>query len=82
MNDDPSVRALAIAKGLVRTKRVSKKEVVGETFGGFVRLRAVVGAFYWVSLDGMRVLRGREPGGADELQGGFIEAMARAGSER
>ena len=63
-------------------QNVSNKEVVGETFGGFVRLRAVVGAFYWVSLDGMRVLRGGEPGSADELQDGFIEAMARAGSER
>lgn len=82
MNDDPSLRALAIAKGLVRTNRVSKKEVVGGTFGGFVRLRAVVGAFYWISLDGMRVLRGQDPGGADELQDGFVEAMARAGNER
>jgi hypothetical protein len=61
---------------------ISKKEVGGEAFGGFVRLRAVVGAFYWISFDGMRVLRGREPRGADELRDGFIEAMAREGSER
>lgn len=82
MHDDPSARALAIAKGLVRTNRVSKKDVVGETFGGFIRLCAVVGAFYWVSFDGMHVLRGPEPRNADELQDGFIESMLRAGGDR
>jgi hypothetical protein len=80
MNRLPSARALTIAKGLVRTKRVSDSEEV-ETTNRFIRLPAIPGAFYWVSFDGTRVLRGERPDHADELQQGFIEAMARAGRQ-
>jgi hypothetical protein len=82
MNDDPFVRARAIAKlPLLHQPSIQEKEVLGATFGGFVRLRAVVGALSWISVDRMRLLRGREPRGAGGLQDGFIEAMAREGGE-
>jgi hypothetical protein len=74
----PSTRALA----LIRTKRVPDSEEAAETTSRFLRLRAILGAFYWVSLDGRRVLRGDRPDRADELQPGFIDAMVRAGRER
>ena len=71
----PSPRAQAIAAGLVRAGRATNYRV----FGNFVRADGV-GATYWVSNDGTRVLRGDMIGGADEMQPGFLEAMARAGS--
>jgi hypothetical protein len=49
------------------------------TAGNFVRVEGV-GATYWITHDGARVLRGDTVDGADELQAGFIEAMVRAGS--
>jgi hypothetical protein len=49
-------------------------------FGNFLRADGV-GATYWVSNDGTRVLRGDTIGGADELQPGFLEAMALVSSE-
>ena len=72
---EPSARAQAIAAGLVRAGRATNYRV----FGNFVRADGV-GATYWISHDGTRVLRGDTIGGADELQPGFLEAMARAGS--
>jgi hypothetical protein len=71
----PSPRAQAIAAGLVRAGRATNYRV----FGNFVRADGA-GATYWVSNDGMRVLRGDTIGGADEMQPGFLEAMARAGA--
>jgi hypothetical protein len=85
MIHQPSSRALAIARGLVRTKRASSGAVFEGAANHFLRLPALQGAFYWISFDGVRVLRGDGPEGpeyADELQDGFIEAMARAGKER
>jgi hypothetical protein len=87
MTDSPrekvaSARALSIAKGLIRTKRASNsKEGEETTTSRFLRLRAIPGAFYWISLDGRRVLRGDRPDRADELQPGFIDAMVRAGRQ-
>jgi hypothetical protein len=48
--------------------------------GNFIRADGG-GAVYWISRDGVRVLRGEVADTADELQRGFIEAMARAGAE-
>jgi hypothetical protein len=44
-----------------------------------LRLRAILGGFYRISLDGKRVSRGDKPYGAEELQPGFVDAMIRAG---
>jgi hypothetical protein len=51
-----SDRAQAIIDGLVRTRRGSDARVEG----AFVRLRAGIGGFYWVRIDGNRLLRGDE----------------------
>jgi hypothetical protein len=72
----PSPCARAIVAGLVRAGRATHYRV----FGNFVRADGV-GATYWVSNDGTRVLRGDTIGSADELQPGFLEAMARVSSE-
>jgi hypothetical protein len=86
MTDSPqekgaSPRALSIARGLLRTKRASISEGAEETASRFLRLRAVLGAFYWISFDGRRVLRGKKPDDAEELQPGFVDAMVRAGAD-
>jgi hypothetical protein len=72
----PSPRAQAIAAGLVRTGRAAKSRAAGN----FIRADGA-GPTYWISRDGARVLRGDVIDTADELQRGFIEAMARASSE-
>ena len=73
--DIPSVRAQAIANGLMRTGRAANPLHTR----GFICLHTAGAHRYWVSNDGRRVLRGRELAEADELQDGFIDAMARAG---
>lgn len=78
LSKGPSPRAWAIAAGLVRTQRAAKYEVTK----GYIRADGVGAQRYWISDDGQRVLRGTIIPIADELQGGFIEAMARAGKER
>jgi hypothetical protein len=70
-----SAKALAIAEGLVRTGRASGPVQVR----GFLRVDAANGEPYWVSDDGTQILRGADPETADELQPGFVNAMARAG---
>jgi hypothetical protein len=73
----PSPRAWAIAEGLVRTRRATKYDAIE----GYIR--ADGGAQrYWISDDGKRVLRGTIIPTAEELQDGFIEAMARADKVR
>jgi hypothetical protein len=62
-----SSRAKAIAQGLIRTDRAG------------LRLECLTGGFYWIALNGSRVLRGARLPTAEELQPKFIEAMARAG---
>jgi hypothetical protein len=48
---------------------------------GWGQLHPRAGPTHWISRDGARVLRGDVIDTADELQRGFIEAMARASSE-
>jgi hypothetical protein len=76
-SEKPSPRARAIAAGLVRTGRAAKSRAAA---AGFIRADGG-DAVYWISDDGARVLRGDAIDSADELQRGFIEAMARAGSQ-
>ena len=49
--------------------------------GGFIRVRAVTGPDYWVSHSGDALLRGEAPETAEEMQPGFLNAMARAGAK-
>jgi hypothetical protein len=71
-----SQRAHAIAEGLMRTDRASDLRV----YHGYLQLRAKHrGGFYWISLDGGRLLRGDELDTADELQPHFAQAMMQAG---
>jgi hypothetical protein len=70
-----SDRARMIIEGLVRTGRGSDPHIAG----AYVRLRSKIGGFYWVRLDGNRLLRGNNVQGAERLQQKFTEMMARAG---
>jgi len=44
-----------------------------------LRLKCRTGGYYWITLDGRRLLRGKSPDTSDELQPKFSEAMERAG---
>ena len=67
-----------VAKGLVRTDRAA----LGTTFiPGMMRLECFSGGFYWILLDGSRLLRGPTLLDAEELQPKFMEAIERAGQE-
>ena len=71
-----SRRAEEIANGLVRTGRASDPRMVHD----HVQLRANRGGgFYWITIDGARLLRGDELETAEELQPNFVQAMALAG---
>jgi hypothetical protein len=72
---EASDRARAIIEGLVRTGRGTSPQVAG----AYVRLRARIGGFYWVPIDGTRLLRGDDVDAAEQLQESFTETMARAG---
>jgi hypothetical protein len=72
----PTPRARAIANGLIQTKRATN----AQSEDGFIRLEAKGGGFYWVSFDGLRLLRGAAFWDAEELQAKFIVAMERAGA--
>ena len=71
-----SARARAIAEGLIRTKCAGNHGTLDE---GNLRRECLKGGFYWISLDGRRLLRGARPQGASELQATFLDAMERAG---
>ena len=71
-----SARARAVANGLVRTKRAARRVIADR---GTLRLACRKGGYYWVSLDGNRLRRGKELFDAEELQPTFIDAMERAG---
>jgi hypothetical protein len=72
-----SEKAKAIAKGLVRTERAAKDS---KLIHGMLRLERHSGKdYYWIALDGSRLLRGRWVSGAAELQPKFTDAMERAG---
>jgi hypothetical protein len=75
---DPAIsqRARAIAEGLIRTDRAHHRGVIEH---GMLRLTNRKGGFYWISLDGSRLLRGDELFGAEELQGKFRDSMERVG---
>ncbi len=73
-----SLRARAIAEGLYRTKRAGR---LGRIDEGMVRIKCRKGGFYWISLDGLRVLCGRTFLRAQELQPRFIDAMERSASQ-
>jgi hypothetical protein len=72
-----SEKAKAIAKGLVRTERAARGS---KLLQGMLRLECHSGDdYYWIALDGSRLLRGRWVSEAEELQPKFIDAMERAG---
>ena len=71
-----SPRAKAIADGLIRTDRAWKHGVYDH---GMLRLERRSGGFYWIALNGSRVLRGNALLNADELQPNFTDAMQSAG---
>lgn len=73
-----TARARAIATGLIRTGRAIGGRIVA--LDGFMRLDCRGGGFYWVSADGLKLLRGDALWGADELQPKFADAMERAGA--
>ncbi len=70
-----SARARAIAEGRIPTHRAESHGVIEH---GMLQLRSKKGGFYWISLDGGRLLRSTELFGAEELQGKFRDAMERA----
>jgi len=46
-----------------------------------LKLECTKGGYYWISLDGSRVLRGKAIFDAEELQPKFADAMERAGRQ-
>ena len=71
-----SAGARAIAEGLFRTGRAGKHGVYEQ---GMLRLERRGGGYYWVPLNGDRILSGARLFDANELQPKFIDAMERAG---
>ena len=71
-----SARATLIAKGLIVTKRAVGP--INEN-RGMLRLKSRAGGYYWISLDGSRILSGANLSKADELQPKFRDIMERAG---
>ncbi len=75
----PTTRAQSIVDGLVKTGRAAKPRLTKD----FILLdRDGERGFYWVSIDGERVLKGDTPSTAEELQPGFLQAMERVGQRR
>jgi hypothetical protein len=75
-----SDRAVHIARGLRATGRAVSRRGSFEVDRRYVRLDRVRGAYYWLALDGSRLMRGEEIDDLDELQPSFVDAMARAGA--
>jgi len=76
---DPAIspRATSIARGLIRTERAPG---IIKSHQGMLRLECHRGDdYYWIALDGSRLLRGKWLSEADELQPKFIDAMERVG---
>jgi hypothetical protein len=69
-------RARTITEGLIRTRRAERHGVIDQ---GMLKLECTKGGYYWISLDGSRVLRGKAIFEAEELQPKFIDAMERVG---
>jgi hypothetical protein len=73
-------RAHHIARGLMRTRRAIRG-VMPHSDAEFVQLPTITaGGFYWIAVDGSRVLRGHSFIDAAELQPGFADRMERAGA--
>lgn len=75
----PSMRAAAIARGLLRTGRAIG--VVNFEYG-MLRLQCRIGGNYWISRNGRRVYQGKTLLAAFGAQSGFIATMSRAGRRR
>jgi hypothetical protein len=60
-----SPRAKAIAEGLIRTDRAGKHGVYDQ---GMLRLERRGGGFYWIALNGSRLLRGDRLTGAASIR--------------
>ncbi len=73
---DISARARMIARGLLATKRAAG---IISMDRGNLRLKCSAGGYYWIVLDGRRLLRGKLLSAAEELQPKFIDVMERAG---
>jgi hypothetical protein len=71
-----SARATMIARGLLATKRATG---IISMDRGKLRLKCGSGGYYWISLDGSKMLRGMLLSQADELQPKFTDAMEREG---
>ena len=67
-----STRAQAIAQGLIRSKRADRRGVYDQ---GMLRLERLEGGYFWIALNGGRLLKGKSLVDADEMQPGFAEAM-------
>ena len=78
MPNEPAIsaRATMIARGLIVTKR--GVGVIAEDHGK-LRLKCRTEGYYWISLDGRQVWRGKVFSTSDELQPTFADAMERAG---
>ena len=72
----PGARARAVAQGLIASGRATAMRPVGS----FIRVRSERGPVYWVSHSGNALLRGEASETAEELQAGFVDAMARLGA--
>lgn len=75
---DPQIspRAVAIARGLIRTGRATGPIENGPRT---LSILCINGGYYWIALNGRRLLRGKAVRGAEELQQTFADAMERAG---
>ena len=71
-----SFRAKVIAEGLIRSGRADKHSVFDQ---GMLRLERFDGGYYWLALNGSRLLRGASLRTAEELQPGFADAMMLSG---
>jgi len=71
-----SARARAITEGLIRTRRAGHNGVLDQ---GMLRLECKKGGYYWILLDGGRMLRGAKLFDSEELQPKFRDAMEHAG---
>lgn len=74
----PNNTARAIAEGLIRSGRALPK---AERLGSIIRLETVGSAFdfYWLSIDGKELRRGRMLREAEPLVPGFAARMAEIG---
>jgi len=73
----PTNRAQAIARGLVRSGRARRAELVGDV----IRLERRSGGYYWVAFNGHELGQGMTLGDAEPLQPTFVAKMMAAGRD-